>query len=146
MHIDVLKYAEQLTVYVSNGKPKYRDLHRNQLVAATPEEMVRQSLIQCLMHEFDIKAARINTEFEINFHGMKKRIDIVVFNKAQKPWIIIETKAPMVKINQKVIQQASIYNSILLAPLLMVSNGLETRLFQIDFEDKKTLELETLIL
>ena len=69
---------------------------------------------------------------------MTQRYDLVVFDEALQPYMVVECKAPHVKLTQKVVEQAGRYNSILRAPLLCVTNGLEHNVFRIDFEIGKT--------
>ena len=56
---------------------------------------------------------------------MKKRADIVCFDISGKPIVIVECKAPSVKISQKVFEQIARYNFDLKVPYLIVSNGLD---------------------
>ena len=57
-------------------------------------------------------------------NGTKKRYDIVVFNNALKPILIIECKAPHIQIDQLTINQALRYNLKLNVPFVFLSNGL----------------------
>ena len=56
--------------------------------------------------------------------------------------MVVECKAPHIKLTQKVVEQAGRYNAVLRAPLVCVTNGVEQRVFEIDFEDKRIRELE----
>jgi type I site-specific restriction endonuclease len=73
---------------------------------------------------------------------MTQRYDLVVFDDALQPYMVVECKAPHVKLTQKVAEQAARYNSVLKAPLLCVTNGLEKKVFEIDFENGEIVRLE----
>src|SRR5690625_1457412 len=70
----------------------------------------------------------INYIFCIN-----KLADIINYRK-NKPFIIVECKAPSIKINQETIDQIDRYNMKLDADYLMVSNGFEHYFCQMDYE------------
>lgn len=75
---------------------------------------------------------------------MQKRTDIVAFNSRGQKVLLVECKAPSVKINQKVFDQIARYNIVHKIPLLTVTNGLEHYYCQIDFEAKAYHFLESL--
>ena len=57
-------------------------------------------------------------------NGLKKRYDIAVFNPDGSLHLIVECKAPKVKISQSTFDQIARYNLSLNASILMVTNGL----------------------
>jgi hypothetical protein len=71
----------------------------------------------------------ISLEKEFNLNGIKKRYDIVVFDKQLKTTIIIECKAPYVELNTEVLEQALRYNLIIKSKLLMITNGVSDLVF-----------------
>jgi hypothetical protein len=68
-------------------------------------------------------ASLISIEKEIILNDLKKRYDIVVYNKQLQPIIVIECKAPYIELDQSVVEQALRYNLIIKANYLMLSNG-----------------------
>ena len=56
--------------------------------------------------------------------------------------MIIEYKAPSVPITQKVFDQIFVYNILLHVDYLIVSNGLETYICRMDYDNQKYLFLE----
>ena len=64
---------------------------------------------------------------------MKRRCDTVVYDKALKPRVIVEYKAPSVKITKEVFAQISRYNLILKVDYLIVSNGLQHYCCKMDY-------------
>lgn len=74
---------------------------------------------------------------------MKKRADIIVFKK-EKPFIIVECKAPSVQITQKTFDQIARYNLQLDASFLMVSNGMNHYFCKMDFKNRRYIFLKEL--
>ena len=96
-------------------------------ILLTDEEKVRQLTIRFLIDELEIPKSQISTEKEFKIEsGLKKRFDIIVFNRNGKVAILVECKSSKIKINTKVIDQILIYNKKLKAKYLMVTNGIKT--------------------
>lgn len=100
------------------------DVIRKKFVILQPEEWVRQHCIQYLILEKNYPISLINVEKVVLINGLKKRYDIVVFNPDGSLALVVECKAPKVKISQSVFDQIARYNLALKAPYLMVTNGL----------------------
>lgn len=109
---------------------------RKKWLLLTPEEWVRQHVVQYLILEKKYSKSAINTEVIVNLNGMKKRADAIVFKK-EKPFIIVECKAPSVQITQETFDQIARYNLQLEADYLMVTNGLNHYYCQMDFENQR---------
>jgi type I site-specific restriction endonuclease len=86
------------------------------------------------MIEKKISKNRIAVEKALMYNGLTKRFDILVYDEATQPYIIVECKAPQIKINQAVFDQAATYNFIFRAPFLVVTNGLETHVCAMDYD------------
>lgn len=97
---------------------------RKRYFKLTPEEEVRQSIIQLLVLYLSVPAGLIAVERQIKYGQLKKRPDLVVFSKMSKPLLIIECKAPEVNIDHFVSHQIATYNNVLCSPFLLISNGL----------------------
>tara|TARA_B100000497_G_scaffold51800_2_gene59655 strand:- start:1747 stop:2202 length:456 start_codon:yes stop_codon:yes gene_type:complete len=100
------------------------DVIRKKFVVLQPEEWVRQHCIQFLINEKNFPVSLINVEKRVQINGLNKRYDIVVFNSDGSIYLIIECKAPEVKISQSAFDQIARYNLVLKASYLMVTNGL----------------------
>lgn len=98
---------------------------RRKKLVLTPEEWVRQHLIGYLVNEVGISIGKIASEFSLKYNNMSRRADIVVMNEEPEPHIIIECKRPTVTIDQSTFHQAAEYKHILSAKILVLSNGLE---------------------
>src|SRR5690606_13010478 len=82
---------------------------RKKWLLLTPEEWVRQNVVQFLIQEKKYSKSAINAEVIVSVNGMKKRADIILFQK-EKPFIIVECKAPSVPISQETFDQIARYN------------------------------------
>jgi hypothetical protein len=113
------------------------DSIRKKFILLTPEEWVRQHVIVFLLDVKKYPKSLINVEKTVKVNGMNKRYDIVVFNPDGSIFLLIECKAPEVKINQRTFDQIARYNLILNAQYLMVTNGLNHYFCEMDFENEK---------
>lgn len=138
---DLLTHASRLKVRHIAGQSAYYDPTRQLNVAITPEEMVRQALMLRLHEELKVPYTLMKSEQAITIGKLRHRIDLIVYNRKAQPIMIVETKSPEVKLTQKVATQAAIYNSIIFAPLLLIANGINAMIFEINFEDKSAIPL-----
>ena len=113
------------------------DIVRRKYVSLTPEEWVRQHFIHYLVNEKKFPKSLLAVEMEIMMNKLRKRCDIVGYNNSGIPILIVECKAPGIKISQRTFDQVATYNIALRVKYLAVSNGLEHYFCEIDF-DKKT--------
>ena len=127
-----------------NGKPYILDLVRKKWLTLTPEEYVRQNFIWYLIFHLHYPPTLISVERGVKVNRLLNRSDIVVYNQNRLPHILIECKAPQVKITQDTLEQASKYNTKLKAEYLCVTNGLEHAFYHINFEYSKYRRLESL--
>ena len=101
------------------------DSIRRKFVALTPEEWVRQHLLRYLLEDRAYPATLLAVEMEIGVGKLRKRCDAVLHDRSARPLMIVECKAPEVKITQHVFDQAARYNQTLKVDYLLLSNGLE---------------------
>ena len=76
------------------------DVIRKKFLVLTPEEWVRQHVVQFLIQEKKYPLSHINVEKQITLNGLKKRYDVVVFKPNGELHILVECKAPEVSISQ----------------------------------------------
>jgi type I site-specific restriction-modification system R (restriction) subunit len=119
-----------------NGEREIFDSFRKKFVKLTPEEWVRQHFLHLLSDEKGYPATLISVEKQLIILGRSKRFDTVVFKNDGTPLVLIEFKAPSVKLNQNVIEQVASYNFVLHANFLMVSNGLSHYCCKMDYENR----------
>ncbi|CAM1374564.1 type I restriction enzyme HsdR N-terminal domain-containing protein [Tenacibaculum xiamenense] len=113
------------------------DCLRKKYLVLTPEEWVRQHFVMYLMEVKKYPASLIAVEKQLTINQLKKRTDIVIFNKQGTPNIIVECKAPKIKITQATFDQIARYNLKLNADFLVVTNGLEHFYCMLDSENER---------
>ncbi|WP_253275674.1 type I restriction enzyme HsdR N-terminal domain-containing protein [Persicobacter sp. CCB-QB2] len=86
-----------------------------------------------------LSASLIALETGLKYNRIQKRSDGLVFDRNGQPFMLIECKAPSVKLDQKVVQQAATYNQTLRAPYIVVTNGLSHGCLQCNAEGIKWL-------
>ena len=118
------------------------DFLRRKYVALTPEEWVRQHFVHYLIEHKGYPAGLIGNEVELNVGEKKLRCDTILYNKVAQPQMIIEYKAPQIKLQQKTFDQISAYNLLLKVDYLIVSNGMQHICCRIDYENQKYCYLE----
>ena len=128
----------------SENKVAIFDEIRKKFIILTPEEWVRQNVIQYLLQEKKYPKSYINVEKLIRINDLKKRYDIVVFQPDGTIFLLIECKSPEVKISQETFNQIARYNITLKAKYLMVTNGLNHYFCSMDFEKEDYIFLNQL--
>ena len=121
----------------SENKIAIFDEIRKKFIILTPEEWVRQHVVHYLFAEKSYPKSWINVEKQIKMNGLTKRYDVVVFNPDGSIFLLVECKAPEIKISQQTFDQIARYNLALKAEYLMVTNGLEHYFCQMDFENER---------
>ena len=116
----------------ADGRTEVLDSVRRRWVALTPEEEVRQQVILMLHHRYGYPLELMQVEGAISLNGMTRRCDIVVYDTDGHPNIIVECKRHDVPITQKVCDQACRYNTVLQVPFLMLTNGGQQVLVEVD--------------
>ena len=128
----------------SENKVSIFDEVRKKFILLTPEEWVRQHVIQFLLQDKKYPKSYINVEKLIKINDLSKRYDGVVFQPNGEIFLLIECKAPEVPISQQTFDQIARYNLVLKAKYLMVTNGLNHYFCQMDFENEKYVFLKEL--
>ena len=105
-----------------DGKEWIFDEFRKQWVRLTPEEWVRQNMLQYLTQVKKYPASLIAIEKEIALGELRKRFDILVY-KASKPWMIVECKEMNVPLDESVMKQVLNYNISVQADFVLITNG-----------------------
>lgn len=120
----IIEYPSyQPKIKIENNSEFIFDEFRKKWVRLTPEEWVRQNFLQYLVKVRSYPATMIAVEKEISVGELKKRFDIVVYNKDHKPWLLVECKEMNVSLNESVLQQALGYNVQLQVKYFIVTNG-----------------------
>jgi len=103
---------------------------------------VRQHFVHYLIGHKGYPSAYMANEIELRMGDKRLRCDSVLYNKVLQPLMIIEYKAPTIKLSQRVFNQISAYNLLLHVDYLVVSNGLEHYCCKMDYANEKYLFLK----
>lgn len=125
--------AYQFSIKTLNLKYYIFDFIRKRYVLLTPEEWVRQNFIRYLTTEKKYPSSLMAVERQIEINGKLFRFDLLIYNKKGDPLLIAEFKAPEVTVNQKVFDQVVRYNMALKVKLVIISNGMQHYVCQVDY-------------
>ncbi len=120
------------------------DAIRKKYVILTPEEWVRQNFLQFLIHEKKFPASLIAVEMGLKYNQLQKRADVLVYDKSGTPYLMVECKAPEVKITQDVFDQVARYNMNFKVKYLVITNGLNHFCCQMDYSTNNYNYLENI--
>jgi len=111
------------------------DIIRKKYILMTPEEHVRQQFIHFLIQEKQYPKGLLAVEKQLKIFDKTKRTDIVLYDKQGNVSIIVECKAPEVKISQDAFDQIARYNMNFKAEYLIVTNGLDHYCCKPNYDD-----------
>ena len=132
----------EIKIGEKDGKRTIFDFLRRKYVALTPEEWVRQHFVHYLTEHKGYPKGLLGNEIELRTGDKRLRCDTILYNKVAKPQMIIEYKAPTIKLQQKTFDQISAYNMLLHVDYLIVSNGLEHFCCKMDYEQQRYVFLK----
>jgi hypothetical protein len=113
----------QLKLKQTDGKTSVFDPIRKKWIILTPEEHVRQYMIQYLTGDLQYPAALMAVEKTIKVGALSKRFDIVIYNRDHKPWMLVECKAPEVPVSEKTLYQLLDYQQVVQCNYWLLTNG-----------------------
>jgi len=108
---------ERETLYI-------QDILKGHFLSLSPEEWVRQHMVNYLLNYKNVPKTMMSIESSLKYGKLGKRTDIIVYGKTLQPLLIIECKASHIRLSEKVLLQIAVYNSVLKAPYVGVTNGL----------------------
>ncbi len=118
------------------------DMIRKIHVILTPEEWVRQHVIHFLIYEKGFPKGLIEVEKNIKLFNTEKRVDVLVRTSDLKPLLLIECKAPHIKLKQTEANQLARYQITLNSPYCMLTSGMQH--FVMQFTEEKIAFLDEL--
>lgn len=136
LQLDLPRFQTEIQIKQEVGKRWIWGVIRSKWLVLQPEELVRQLLLQYLMLEAGVNKNRIAVERGLSVNGLQKRCDILIYDLEMNPWLLVECKAPKVRLNEAVFRQIATYNMELQVPYLLVSNGPQAYCSQIDLTAK----------
>ena len=124
------------------GTTQVFDAVRKKYLVLTPEEWVRQHFIHYLNSEKKYPLGLMGVEQMVKYNEQSTRADIVLYTSEGNPNMIVECKAPKVKITQDTFNQIAKYNFKLRVDFLVVTNGMQHFCCAMDYENNKITFLE----
>jgi hypothetical protein len=106
----------------------------------TSEEWVRQNFVQYLVQVMKYPSTYVAVEREIKLLERRKRFDIMVFNQAARPWMMVECKKMERKLDSTVIWQVLHYNIAVPVKYLVLTNGEQCLAYVKEETDFKPIE------
>ena len=131
-----------LRIKEEQGTRLIYDPLRRKYVALTPEEWVRQHFVNYLTGWLGYPPGLIRIEGSFRLNSMLRRADILVHDRAGEPALIVECKAPEVKITQEVFDQVINYNFSYGVGYLVVTNGITHFAGKIDIAGRSFILLD----
>ncbi|NJW51408.1 type I restriction enzyme HsdR N-terminal domain-containing protein [Salinimicrobium oceani] len=121
----------------SENKIAVFDELRKKFILLTPEEWVRQHVVQFLLQEKRFPKSLLNVEKQLKIHDLVKRYDIIAYQPDGGIHLVVECKAASVPITQETFDQIARYNLALQSKYLMVTNGLQHYFCRLDYENER---------
>lgn len=137
--LELLSYHGQLDF---RANKKIFDPIRKKELVVTPEELVRQLLLLYLIHEKKFPKNSLSVEKQVLVNGRPKRFDVLVYDKMGLPLLLVECKAPSVRIDEMVLDQMARYNLALKVNYFLMTNGMTTYCCAIDYAKETFTMLE----
>lgn len=111
---------------MENGSVCIFCLIRRRWLHFTPEEWVRQCLLLYLTEVIGFPAALMRVEKQLKVGDRVRRFDILVYDRQQNPYLLVECKEPDFLLTSAVWEQALHYYTAIQSRYLMISNGTVT--------------------
>lgn len=112
---------------IKKGKGRFDEIWdplRKRYVALTPEEWVRQHILNFLTKYRGYPTSLIRVEVSLNYNQLRKRSDIVVFDRNGNALLLVECKGPGIILSEDVLYQVIMYNRNFTGKFLLLTNGL----------------------
>ena len=132
LHLNLPEYPVKLAQ--REGERLIFDRVRKKYLKFSPEEWVRQNFIFHLIESLKVPESLIVIEKALKVNKLNRRTDILVYNRKGIASLIVECKAPNVKISRAAFEQIAVYNLAYKVGYLLVTNGIEHYACRIDIE------------
>ena len=127
-----------------SDRPTVYDPLRRKEVALTPEEGVRQGIVRHLIDKLGYPPELMGNEVALRVGKLSRRCDTLVVAPDQSPLMIIEYKAPSIRLSDAVLEQIYRYNSVLRVPVLVITNGRSIYAYLVGYDGEETRLLSRL--
>lgn len=113
------------------GKHQIYDVIRKKYVVVTPEEWVRQHFLHFLINYKGVSKNLVRIENGVKYLNQTNRSDVQVYDNNGNIWLLVECKAPEIRLNNTTIDQILTYQRTIKAPYLAITNGMEHYFFEV---------------
>ncbi len=144
LDLDLDRFLPHLRLRRLGNQRQVFDPIRGRWLVLQPEEFVRQLLVQYLLHGKGYNRNRISIERGLQVNGLSKRCDVLVYDPAMQPYLLVECKAPEVELTEATFRQIATYNLCLRVRYLLVTNGRTAYCCALDYERQSFRFLEGL--
>lgn len=121
-----------------SDRPTVYDPLRRKEVALTPEEGVRQGIVRHLIDKLGYPPELMGNEVALRVGKLSRRCDTLVVAPDQSPLMIVEYKAPSIRLSDAVLEQIYRYNSVLRVPVLVITNGRSIYAYLVGYDGEET--------
>lgn len=121
-------------IKTEQGRRYIFDAIRKSWLLLTAEEWVRQNFVNYLVKVMNYPSTVIALEKEIRLGELRKRFDILIYDKDHQPWMLVECKEPSVKLSEQVLHQVLRYNISVPVQYIVITNGTGTLAWKKDNE------------
>ena len=126
MELPKLNFTQIFDFEIKKDKDTFfiYDLARKTWLVLTTEEWVRQHFVHYFIKVKSYAPSAIIVEKKLELNGTTKRIDLLITEKTE-PRILVELKAPNIKLSEQNFEQIARYNSVIGANEIILSNGIQ---------------------
>ncbi len=100
------------------------DIIRKKYILLTPEEWVRQHFVHFLITKLKYPKSLIRVESGHKYNALRKRSDIIVYDRTGKAFLLAECKSASEKLNESALYQVATYNHSVNAQYVALTNGI----------------------
>ena len=140
--LELMQYKNLLQVREIGGTSHLFDPLRKKWLVLQPEELVRQLFVLYLLREKGYNSTRIKVEKSLKINTLYRRCDLLAYDPAIRPFLMVECKAPRIDISQKTFRQIAWYNMPMQVPYLAVTNGRQTYCCAMNYDERRYDYLE----
>lgn len=130
-----------LTTFFENGQWLVLDVLRKKKLVLTPEEWVRQHLVYYLIEYKHYSKSLFVLERGLKYNRLTKRLDVLVMDRIGNPFLLIECKAPEIKLSERTIEQVCLYNHTVKAKYIAISNGIRHVCMSYSVEEERFIPM-----
>ena len=99
---------------------------RVKYVHLSPEEWVRQNMIFALTQHYNYPLRLIKVESGLRLYRKRIRSDLHVYDPSGRVQLLMECKSLSQRIDDSAVRQLCLYNNVLKADTIVLTNGLNT--------------------